>query len=97
MFGSSWDPRMEKIMVNEDEPTPLHTKYFIDNLRSRREPFSNIENGARATAIACMGNVAAWTGQKLEWDSESFSFGSNEDANRHLFRSYRKPWNLVNF
>jgi predicted dehydrogenase len=97
MFGSSWEPRMEKIMVNEDEPTPLHTKYFIDNLRSRREPFSNIENGARATAVACMGNIAAWTGQKLEWDSESFSFGSNEDANRHLFRPYRKPWDLVSF
>src|ERR1039457_4891752 len=39
----------ERMHMNEDEPTPLHTKYFVDNVRSRKEPFANIEVGARAT------------------------------------------------
>ena len=38
--------------MNEDEPTPLHTKYFVDNVRSRKEPSGNIEVGVRATTVA---------------------------------------------
>ena len=93
----AWEPRMEKIMVNEDEPTPLHTKYFFDRLRDRKEPFANIEVGTRATIISCIGNVAYWTGRKLKWDAETCSFKGDEEANKYLFRPYRKPWDLVNF
>jgi predicted dehydrogenase len=88
-------PRMEKIMMNEDEPTPLHTKYFVDNLRSRKDPFANIEVGTRATMIACMGNVAFWTGRKLKWDAEACTFKGDREADKYLFRAYRKPWDLV--
>jgi hypothetical protein len=88
---------MEKIAANEDEPTPLHTKYFADCVRARKEPFANIEVGTRATIIPCIGNVACWTGRKLKWDAESCSFKGDEEANKHLFRTYRKPWDLVQF
>ena len=87
----------ERMHMNEDEPTPLHTKYFVDNVRGRKEPFANIEVGARATAIACMGNVAYWTGRKLTWDATKWSFPGDAEANRYLFRPYRKPWDLVKF
>ena len=94
---AAWEPRMEKIKMNEDEPTPLHTKYFVDNLRARKEPFANIEVGTRATSIACMGNVAYWTGRKLKWDGEARKFVGDEEANKHLLRAHRKPWDLVTF
>jgi predicted dehydrogenase len=97
MQPMKWEARMEKIMVNEDEPTPLHTKYFIDNLRNRKDPDANIEVGTRATIISCIGNVAYWTGRKLKWDAESCTFKGDEEANKHLFRAYRKPWDLVQF
>jgi len=97
MKPSAWQPRMGKIMVNEDEPTPLHTKYFIDNLRARKDPFANIEVGTRATIISCIGNVAYWTGRKLTWHAESLTFKGDAEANKHLFRPYRKPWDLVKF
>jgi len=93
----TWEPRMEKMAVNEDEPTPLHTRYFVDNVRARKEPFANIEVGVRATIIACIGNVAYWTGSKLQWDAENRSFKGNEEANQYLFRPCRKPWDLVKF
>jgi hypothetical protein len=91
----TWEPRMEKIKMNEDEPTPLHTKYFVDNVRARKEPFANVEVGVRATTIGCIGNVAYWTGRKLTWDAESRTFGGDKEANKFLFREYRKPWDLV--
>jgi len=90
--------RVESLHINEDEPTPLHTKCFVDSVRSRREPPANIEAGVRATAVACMGNVAAWTGRKLSWDREAWNFKGDAEANReYLFRAYRPPWNLVQF
>ena len=51
----------------------------------------------RATAIACMGNVAYWTGRKLKWDAKTWSFVGDAEANKHIFRPYRKPWDLVKF
>jgi len=93
--GFTFEPRMEKIAVNEDEPTPLHTKNFVDFVRARKEPFANIEVGVRATTIGCIGNVSYWTGRKLKWDGETRSFPGDSDANKFQFRPYRKPWDLV--
>ncbi len=92
---TAWEPRMEKIKMNEDEPTPLHTKNFVDYLRSRKEPFANIEVGMRATTIGCIGNIAYWTGRKLKWDGEARNFPGDAEANKYLLRPYRKPWDLV--
>ncbi|MGO9255471.1 MAG: Gfo/Idh/MocA family protein [Bryobacteraceae bacterium] len=90
-------PPAERMHMNEDEPTPLHTKHFVDFVRSRKDPFANIETGVRATTIACIGNVAYWTGRKLSWDAEKRDFRDDAGANRYLFRPYRKPWDLVKF
>jgi predicted dehydrogenase len=93
--GGGWQPRIEKFKVNEDEPTPLHTKYFVDCVRARRDPSPNIEVGTRATQISCMGNIAYWTGRKLRWDPVNRNFGNDAEANTYLFREYRRPWDLV--
>jgi predicted dehydrogenase len=93
--NAGWEPRMEKIKVNEDEPTPLHIKNFVDFVRARKEPFANIDVGVRATTVGCLGNVSYWTGRKLKWDGDYRNFPDDRDANRFLFRPYREPWDLV--
>jgi hypothetical protein len=85
----------ERMHMNEPEPTPLHTKYFVDNVRARKEPAANIDSGVRATAIACMGNIACWTGRKLTWNDAQWQFPGDAEANKYLFRPYRKPWDFV--
>jgi predicted dehydrogenase len=85
----------QRMHMNEDEPTPLHTKYFVDNVRARKEPAANIDAGVRATAIASMGNIACWTGRKLTWDDAQWQFPGDAEANRYLMRPYRQPWDLV--
>jgi len=97
MRGASSAQPIGRTHMNEDEPSPLHARNFVDSVRSRKEPFANIEAGVRATAIACIGNVAAWTGRKLTWDDESWQFPGDAEANKFLFREYRKPWDLVKF
>ena len=90
-------PSADRMHINEDEPTPLHTRNFVDFVRSRKEPLANIGVGVRATTVACIGNVAYWTGRKLSWDGEKVEFRNDPEANRYLFRPYRKPWDLVKF
>ncbi len=85
----------ERLHMNEPEPTPLHAYNFVKHVRERTEPETNIDVGVRATAIACMGNVAYWTGRKLTWDDAQWQFPGDAEANRYLFRPYRAPWNLV--
>jgi len=88
---------IERLHLNEDEPTPLHTKNFVDCVRARRDPSPNIETAARATAISLLGNVAFWTGRKVTWDAKTWSFPGDAEANKYLFRAFRKPWDLVKF
>ncbi len=89
--------RPERMFMNEDESTPLHTKYFVDRVRDRKDPFPDIETGVRATAVGVMGNVAYWTGRKLKWDAKNWTFTADGEANRYHLRPYRKPWDLVKF
>lgn len=91
------EPRssVERTHMNEDEPTPLHTKYFVDHVRARTEPEANVDVGVRSTAIAALGNIAFWTGRKLVWDDSQWQFPGDAEADRFLMRPYRKPWDLV--
>ena len=93
--GGSWEPLMEQFAVNEPEPTPLHAKNFVENLRARKDPFANIEVGVKSTIIPIIGNIAARQDRKLHWDGESVTFEKDTKANEGLFRPYREPWDLV--
>ncbi|MCC6857271.1 MAG: Gfo/Idh/MocA family oxidoreductase [Bryobacterales bacterium] len=93
--GQVWEPRMKKFQMNEDEPTPLHCRIFVDNVRSRKKPFADIDVGCRSTIAPLLGNIAARTGRKLKWDAAGENFPGDAEANALLFRPYRKPWDLV--
>ena len=83
--------------MNEDEPSPLHTNYFVDYVRSRKVPFAQHWGGSPGTAGACMGNVAYWTGRKIQWDGQTFSFRRDKEANAHTFLPYANLEDLVKF
>ncbi|MDR3719365.1 MAG: Gfo/Idh/MocA family oxidoreductase [Bryobacteraceae bacterium] len=95
--GKASPSRPEAFHMNEAEPTAMHTKNFVDFVRARKEPFANIDAGCRSTVVPLIGNIAAKTGQKLKWDAATETFTNSRDANKLLFREYRKPWDLVRF
>ncbi len=90
-------PQIEKFHMNEDEPTALHCRNFVDAVRNRKEPFANIEVGCRSTIVPLIGNIAAKVGQKLKWNAETETFVDAAEANALLFRSHREPWDLAKF
>lgn len=69
-----------------------HKRNFLDCIRTRRQPASDLESAHRV-AIAChLANISLRLGRKLRWDAQTETIVSDEEANRWLVRPYRAPW-----
>jgi len=74
-------------------PKEQHEKNFIECIRSRKEPNGNIEQGHYSATLVHLGNLAYRLGNKqLLFDGKTESFLNNDDANKLLKPTYRKPF-----
>lgn len=87
--------KVDRMWENNEEPTRAHAAHFIDCVRSRQTPRSDIEIGHRSTSICLLGNIALKTGKKLRWDAVKEDFIDAPDASALLGRKARKPWDLI--
>ncbi len=71
-----------------------HFANFIDCMRSRRQPVSDIEIGHRSSSTAILGNLAYRVGRSITWDGEREQVVGDEEANALIHRAYRAPWVL---
>ncbi len=70
-----------------------HWKNFIECVRTRERPVSDIEIAHRSTSTALLGNVALRSKLRIDWDGERETT-SEAAARQYLKREYRKPWKL---
>ncbi|MBW3622481.1 MAG: Gfo/Idh/MocA family oxidoreductase [Armatimonadetes bacterium] len=73
-----------------------HTANFLDCMRSRETPRSDIET-MHYTTVAChLGNLAYRTGETVAWDPRTERVTNNRDVMKDIIyrREYRKPWKL---
>jgi hypothetical protein len=73
-----------------------HTADFIDCMRNRGMPRSDIET-MHYTTVAChLGNLAYRTGEAIQWDPRTERVTNSRAAMRDLTyrREYRRPWTL---
>jgi predicted dehydrogenase len=69
-----------------------HGQNFLDCVRSRKTPVSDLESAHR-TAVAChLANLSLRLGRTLRWDAEKETVADDAEAGRRLSRSYRSPW-----
>ena len=61
---------MKRQEVAGEDRTDLHTKNFIDCVRSRERPAADVEIAHRSTIAVHLGNIAFRTGRKIRWDAE---------------------------
>jgi len=87
--------RMEPKRVVGRDTTDLHTKNFIECVRSREHPAADVEIGHRSTTVAHLGNIAYKTRKKLVWDAAREIFVGDPQASKLLGRQARKPWDLI--
>lgn len=72
-----------------------HVRNFLDCVKSRRRPISDIEIGHRSTSTCLLGNIAYRSKERLTWDVANQRLaGGGAEARRLLGREYRAPWKL---
>lgn len=96
-WGKEGTPKMEALPLqkNEGNGLDLHTKNFIEAVKSRDSSRLNapIKVGYDAALVSHMGNVAFKTGNRIYWDAEKGQF-KEEEANRFLKADYHNGWKL---
>jgi predicted dehydrogenase len=68
---------------------------FLDCIKSRQQPISDVEEGHRTTSACHLANISLRLGRKLRWDPEKEEIVGDREASAHLIRPYRKPWDEV--
>ena len=69
-----------------------HARNFLDCVKSRNQPVSDLESGHRVAATCHLANLSLKTGRKLVWDGEKEQIVGDPEANQLLVRPYRAPW-----
>ena len=70
---------------------------FLDCVRSRQQPITNVNIGHRSVTVCHLGAIALRTGRRLRWDPEQERFTGEhaEEGNAMLSRPMRAPWDRV--
>ncbi|MEJ7615804.1 MAG: Gfo/Idh/MocA family oxidoreductase [Pyrinomonadaceae bacterium] len=69
-----------------------HVRNFLDCIKSRRQPISDLE-GAHRTATAChLANIAMRVKRTVRWDAEKQEIVGDAEAPQLLTKQYRSPW-----
>ena len=69
-----------------------HVRNFLDAVKSRKAPISDLEAGHQ-TAVAChLANIAARVGRVIRWDAAQQAIVGDPEASSLLTRPYRAPW-----
>jgi hypothetical protein len=71
-----------------------HWANFLECVRTRQRPVSDIEKCFRSTSTCLLGNVALRSRTRLDWDERELTV-AQEAARGFLTREYRAPWKLV--
>jgi len=71
-----------------------HGGSFIECVRSRTTPVSNIDDAVHSDIISHVGDIAIRLGRKVVWDPAAERFVGDEEANRRMRRAMREPWAL---
>ncbi len=70
----------------------LHVRNFLDCVKSRRQPLSDLESGHRVVTALHLANISLRIGRRIEWDAEHEQIIGDREASEMLVRPYRKPW-----
>jgi predicted dehydrogenase len=69
-----------------------HVRNFLDCVRSRKQPVSDLESGHRTVTACHLANLALRLGRKLRWDAARETIVGDVEAAGALVRPYRAPW-----
>lgn len=72
-----------------------HMQNFVECVRTRRKPISNVAAQHRSQLPCHLVNIALRTGRKLQWDGKREEFAGDREANDQLRRVQREPYRIT--
>jgi predicted dehydrogenase len=69
-----------------------HMQDFLRAIEQRSKPVADIEEGHISTTSCILANLSMQLGRTLVWDAQKQRVVSDNEANKLLRRSYRRPW-----
>ncbi len=84
----------EQIVKSSNSSNLAHWANFLECVKTRAKPASDIEKCYRSTSTCLLGNVALRSKLRIDWDVKTGTVAQPE-ARQYLTRQYRKPWELV--
>jgi len=71
-----------------------HTANFIDGMRARKQPISDVWTHNRMLEICHLSNIAMRFGRELSWDPVARTIVGDDQANAFLGRPSRKGYEI---
>ncbi|HUG17439.1 MAG TPA: Gfo/Idh/MocA family oxidoreductase [Planctomycetaceae bacterium] len=71
-----------------------HVTNFVDCVKSRNKPISDVWSHHRALTTCHLSNIAIRLGRKLEWDPKTEQITNDADANKWQTREQRKGFEI---
>jgi predicted dehydrogenase len=69
-----------------------HERNFLECVKSRKRPNSDVEIGRLSTTLCHLGNVCQHLSRDVHFDPKAENFGDDAAANARLTKQYRAPW-----
>lgn len=88
-------PRTEPLQSGGSDQHFTHCRNFVECVRSRQRPQSDVEICHRSTSTPHLGNISLKVGRTIRWDAAREQIIGDDEANALLRPRYREPWRLV--
>jgi predicted dehydrogenase len=88
----SWTRSIEDKSGSARQQLTSHVRNFLDCIRSRKEPISDLESAHRVATVCHLANISLRLGRRLRWDARREEIVGDAEAARMLIRPYRAPW-----
>jgi predicted dehydrogenase len=90
-----WTKPLEDRSGNGRDQFKRHVRNFLDCVKSRRPPLSDLESSHRAVTICHLANLSLRLGRKIRWDAQREEIVGDAEAAGLLRRPYRQPWDAA--
>ena len=87
-----WTTAIEDRSGSESEQFTRHVRNFLDCVKSRETPISDLSSAHRVSTMCHLANLSLRLGRKLRWDAKREEVIDDADASAQLVRPYRAPW-----
>jgi predicted dehydrogenase len=88
-------PRTEAVRESpgfEGQLLRRHARNFLDCIKSRETPVSDLESCHRVATALHLANISLRLGRRIVWDAEKENVVGDAEAAAMLVRPYRAPW-----